>query len=105
MRKDHLEHLIWAVCIQLATWGVCALFGIPLGDFIGAYGAIMLFYGRERRDFEIYATNQRKCNLAALTLKDYLPWAWDRDGQWDFWCPVAGVIAVLLWRIIPIIFS
>lgn len=103
MRSDHLQHLLIALSVQLLTWAVLALLGQSYGDLHGAALAIALFYGREHRDRQIWLCAKLHCNLATLPWTQYLPWTWKRDGRWDFFCPVVGVLTVCLWRIVMLV--
>lgn len=98
LRKDHFEHLLIGLGIQIVFWCICLVLGIPFGAVIGGLVSGSVFYGREQRDNEIKICAELKCNLEHIKYmwRTYLPWLFSRDGRWDLFVPVIGNVVLAL---------
>lgn len=92
MNFTHLEHIVYAIVIQLAI-------GLPTANYwIGAAAGIAFFVGREHAQREYQIGNPS-------TLKPWEGfdiWRWSLDAQLDLILPAVAVIALALgmayWR-------
>lgn len=89
-KYDWLGHILEATVMTL----IAALFFLPfvgwkLALVIGAFGAAQHFYGREKRDYEVWD------KIQAPHLVAYMFWRWNKDQLTDF-LPVAGAALVLI---------
>lgn len=92
MNITHLEHIIYALLIQIAI-------GWPTGNcWIGAAAAIAFFVGREHSQREFAIGNPSKMK----PWEGFDIWRWSTDAQLDLILPAVAVVALALgidyWR-------
>lgn len=86
MNITHLEHIVYALLIQLAI-------GFPTRNYwIGAAAAIAFFVGREhaQREFEIGNPSTLK------PWEGFDIWSWSLDAQLDLIGPVVATVVAAL---------
>ncbi|AYG46218.1 hypothetical protein DV532_18765 [Pseudomonas sp. Leaf58] len=105
MNRTHLEHVLAALLIMGALWGVLAWLGIPASHWAGAAAGIFFFAGREYTQGERNLAHVESVHLANLRWYDGLRiWRWTVDGRLDFFCPlVACLVVALLVQVLQIL--
>lgn len=98
MNRTHFEHVLAALLIMGAVWGVLALLGVPAGHWAGAAAGVFFFAGREYTQGERTLAQAEAIYLDELSWYDGLRiWRWTPDGRLDFLCPlVVCLVAALL---------
>ena len=105
MNRTHFEHVLAALLIMGALWGVLAWLGVPAGHWAGAAAGIFFFAGREYTQGERNLAHVDAVQLANLRCYDVLRiWLCTVDGRLDFFCPlVACLIVALLVEVLQIL--
>jgi hypothetical protein len=95
LRSDHLQHLVIGAAVVAVIGGTLAACGVPGAALVGWALAVGAFYGREQRDAELHWQAASRENLATAESRwrVWLPWKWNRDGRWDFGCPLVSATA------------
>jgi len=98
MNRTHLEHVVAALLIMVAAWGLLALLGIPAGHWAGALAGVFFFVGREYTQGERNLAHAESVHLTHLRWYDGLRfWRWTPDGRLDLLLPlVVCLVAALL---------
>ena len=96
MNRTHLEHVVAALLIMGALWGVLALLAIPGGHWAGAAAGVF-FVGREYTQGERNLAYVESVHLANLRWYDGLRfWRWTPDGRLDLLFPLLACLVVAL---------
>jgi len=98
MNRTHLEHVVAALLIMVAAWGLLALLGIPAGHWAGAFAGVFFFVGREYTQGERNLAHVESVHLTHLRWYDGLRfWRWTLEGRLDLLLPlVVCLVAALL---------
>ena len=97
MNRTHLEHVVAALLIMGALWGVLALLAIPGGHWAGAAAGVFFFVGREYTQGERNLAHVESVHLANLRWYDGLRfWRWTPDGRLDLLFPLLACLVVAL---------
>ena len=97
MNRTQLEHVVAALLIMGALWGVLALLAIPGGHWAGAAAGVFFFVGREYTQGERNLAQVESVHLANLRWYDGLRfWRWTPDGGLDLLFPLLACLVVAL---------
>ncbi|MDH0133537.1 hypothetical protein N7381_09790 [Pseudomonas asiatica] len=97
MNRTQLEHVVAALLIMGAVWGVLFLLGIQSGHWAGAAAGAFFFAGRE------YTQGERNLAFVEAVHVSHLRWydglrfrRWTVDGRLDLLCPLLVCLSLAL---------